>query len=163
MSKGDVNGNRLIDAYDISNVAVELEGGAKTADDAEPVAGKLVLVPDKKTYRAGETVTVTVRGFGLTNVNALSFAIPYAPAEYEYLGMEPGEAVKSMRNFTNDRLHSNGQKALYPTFVNVGNQPVLNGSADLFTLRFRANKAGAFAPQMKDGLLVDKQLYSVSF
>ena len=163
VSKGDVNGNRLIDAYDISNVAVELEGGAKTADDAEPVAGKLVLVPDKKTYRAGETVTVTVRGFGLTNVNALSFAIPYAPAEYEYLGMEPGEAVKSMRNFTNDRLHSNGQKALYPTFVNVGDRPVLGGSADLFTLRFRAGKAGPFSLQMKDGLLVDKQLYSVSF
>ena len=77
--------------------------------------------------------------------------------------MEPGEAVKSMRNFTNDRLHSNGQKALYPTFVNVGDRPVLGGSADLFTLRFRAGKAGAFSLQMKDGLLVDKQLLTATF
>ena len=162
VSKGDINGNGLIDAYDISNAAVEIGGKARTNDN-EPVAGKLLLVPDKKTYRAGETVTVTVRGFGLTNVNALSFALPYAPAEYEYLGMDLGDAVKAMRNFTNDRLHSNGQKALYPTLVNVGIRPALNGSADLFTLRFRAAKTGAFTLQMKDALLVDKNLLSVSF
>ena len=162
VSKGDINGNGLIDAYDISNAAVETGGKARTNDN-EPVAGKLLLVPDKKTYRTGETVTVTVRGFGLTNVNALSFALPYVPAEYEYLGMDLGDAVKAMRDFTNDRLHSNGQKALYPTLVNVGNRPALNGSADLFTLRFRAAKAGAFTLQMKDALLVDKNLLSVSF
>ncbi len=162
VSKGDINGNGLIDAYDISNAAVETGGKARTNDN-EPVAGKLLLVPDKKTYRTGETVTVTVRGFGLTNVNALSFALPYVPAEYEYLGMDLGDAVKAMRDFTNDRLHSNGQKALYPTLVNVGDRPALNGSADLFTLRFRAAKAGAFTLQMKDALLVDKNLLSVSF
>lgn len=162
VSKGDINGNGLIDAYDISNAAVET-GGKARANDNEPVAGKLLLVPDKKTYRAGEIVTVTVRGFGLTNVNALSFALSYVPAEYEYLGMDLGDAVKAMRDFTNDRLHSNGQKALYPTLVNVGDRPALNGSADLFTLRFRAAKAGAFTLQMKDALLVDKNLLSVSF
>ncbi|MBQ2030087.1 MAG: hypothetical protein II484_04350 [Bacteroidaceae bacterium] len=41
--------------------------------------------------------------------------------------------------------------------------PTTDGSADLFTLRFRAGKAGAFSLQMKDGLLVDKQLLTATF
>ena len=33
--------------------------------------------------------------------------------------------MKQMQNFTNDRLHTNGEKILYPTFVNIGDKPAL--------------------------------------
>jgi hypothetical protein len=161
VSKGDINGNNLIDAYDISNVAVAIDGGARPTTD-EPVDGKLVLVPNKKTYRAGETVELTVRGFGLKHVNALSFALPYSTADYEYLGLDM-KAAKSMENFTNNRLHSNGKQALYPTLVNVGDKPELSGTQELFVLRFKALKNGPFSLKMTDGLLVDKNLMSKTF
>ena len=59
---------------------------------------------------------------------------------------------------TNDRLHSKGQKALYPTFVNVGNQKTLEGTADLFVVKLKAKRKINFDLKMKDGLLVDKHL-----
>ncbi len=161
VSKGDINGNGLIDAYDISNVAVELEGRARQ-EAGKAVGGKLLLVPDKKTYKAGDTAEITVRGFGLQAVNALSFALAYAPTEYEFVSAT-SIALKEMRNFTNDRLHSNGQKSLYPTFINVGNKPLLEGSDDLFVLRFKVKKAGAFGPKMTDGILVGRNLQKSEF
>ncbi len=161
VSKGDINGNGLIDAYDISNVAVELDGGARPKAD-ESVAGRLLLVPDKRMYKAGETAEITVRGLGLQAVNAMSFSLAYAPSEYEFVAIRP-IALKEMRNFTNDRLHSNGQKSLYPTFVNVGNKPLLDGTGDLFIMRFKVKKAGAFVPRMADGILVDRNLQKAEF
>ncbi len=161
VSKGDINGNGLIDAYDISNVAVELDGGVRAKAD-ETVAGKLLLVPDKKTYKVGETAEITVRGLGLQAVNAMSFSMAYTAADYEFVAIEP-TALKEMRNFTNDRLHSDGRKSLYPTFVNVGNKPLLEGSGDLFIMRFKVKKAGAFAPKMADAILVDRNLGKTEF
>ena len=161
ISKGDINGNGLIDAYDISNVAVELDGHARP-EIGRTVAGKLLLVPDKKSYKIGDTAEIVVRGFGLQAVNALSFALSYVPAEYEFVSVKP-IALKEMRNFTNDRLHSNGQKSLYPTYVNVGNKPLLEGAGDLFALRFKIKKAGAFTPKMTDGILVDRSLQKIDF
>ncbi len=45
-------------------------------------------------------------------------ALPYDPAAYEYVGVEP-VAVGHMENLTYDRLHTAGDKVLYPTFVNL--------------------------------------------
>ena len=156
ISKGDINGNGLIDAYDISNVAVELDEPARQ-EVGRAVAGKLLLVPDKKSYEVGDTAEITVRGLGLQAVNALSFALAYVPTEYEFVSVKP-IALREMRNFTNDRLHSNGQKSVYPTFINIGNKPLLEGTGDLFVLRFKVKKAGAFGPKMTDGILVDRSL-----
>ena len=161
VSNGDINKNNLIDAYDISNVAVTLDDGAQVGKEG-PVDGKIVLVPDKKTYKAGEEIKVTAHGFGLNAVNGLSFAIPYTPTDYEYLGTEL-LTVKDMKNFTNDRLHSNGSKALYPTFVNLGDKSTLNGTQDLFVIKFKALKSGPFLLKMKDGILVDKNLLFKDF
>ena len=158
VSKGDINGNGLIDVYDISNVAVMI-GQSEGPQQAEPVEGHIFLQPDKARYAVGDVASITVRALGFKNVNALSFALPYSPAAYEYVGTEP-LAVGEMDNFTNDRLHSNGQKALYPTFVNVGRKPMLSGSTDLFVLRFKVLKAGPFSLTMKDAILVDRQLFA---
>ncbi|MHC9159099.1 hypothetical protein ACYZU7_11450, partial [Ornithobacterium rhinotracheale] len=67
----DVNKNCLIDAYDISNVARQLEDGVNP-NTSDKVEGNLNLSTDKKSYQVGEDVIVTINGKGLNSVNALS-------------------------------------------------------------------------------------------
>lgn len=161
VSAGDINKNGLIDAYDISCVATELDGGVRNSNDK--VAGKLVLTPNKKTFAAGDMVEVTVSGKGLHYVNALSFALPYSTSELEYAGVELLN-MKDMVNLTYDRLHTNGQKELFPTFVNRGNNFLLDeGDHNLFVIKFKAKKAGKFNLTAKDGMLVDRNLGTVNF
>lgn len=156
VGKGDINGNNLIDAYDISNVATQLEDGV-SGTQIEKLSGSIELSADKQQYNAGDEVEVVVKGVGLSSVNALSFAIPYNQQDYEFEGVTL-QGLKEMENLTNDRLHTNGTKSLYPTFVNVGDKESLNGDADLCTLRFKAKKKIRFNMSLKDGLLVDKNL-----
>jgi len=51
ISNGDLNKNGLIDAYDISTVATQLNGGLQSSS-AEKVQGKLTIQPDKSHYNA---------------------------------------------------------------------------------------------------------------
>lgn len=154
---GDLNGNGLIDAYDISHVATQLAGGVKHSRK-DVLSGKLELSTNKMRFRAGEEVEVLVRGSkDLKGVNALSFALSYDPTLLEYVGTKTA-GVEQMENLTYDRLHSNGVRALYPTFVNLGQKPLLSGDAELFVLRFRAKKAGQWTPRSTDGILVDRSL-----
>lgn len=161
VSAGDINKNGLIDAYDISCVTTELDGGVRNSNDK--VSGSLILTPNKKTFAAGDMVEVTVSGKALHYVNALSFALPYNTSELEYVGTEL-LGMKDMVNLTYDRLHTNGQKELFPTFVNRGNNFLLDeGDHNLFVIKFRAKKAGKFSLKAKDGMLVDRNLGTVNF
>ncbi|MBR1838694.1 MAG: discoidin domain-containing protein [Bacteroidaceae bacterium] len=156
VSIGDINANGLIDAYDISVVTTQLDGGVRESNDH--VAGKLVLQSDKAQFAAGDEVRITVSGTDLHYVNGLSFALPYDASLLEYTGLEL-VGMKNMVNLTNDRLHTNGTKALYPTFVNRGNDFLLDeGNQTLFVIKFRAKKAGSFNFQAQDGLLIDRNL-----
>lgn len=155
VSVGDVNQNGLIDAQDISNVAIQLDGGAGRASGS--IDGNIELKCEKKKVMTGEDIVVTVVGRGLKAVNALSLAIPYNQQELEFLGVEP-LAVSEMTNMTNNRLHSNGNGALYPTFVNIGRQRQLQGDeVPLFRLRFKA-KATVNTHFPFSGMLVDREL-----
>ncbi len=156
ISNGDLNRNGLIDAYDISAVATQLEGGAKAKPGEKPEGGITISTP-KRNYAAGETVEIKVKGAGLSNVNAISFALPYDPADYEFAGVDsPG--MKGMENLTNDRLHTDGVKSLYPTFVNIGDKEVLSGDGELFTIRLKARRNVTFGLKAVDGYLVDKAM-----
>lgn len=161
VSQGDVNKNKLIDAYDIAHVAVLVEGGAKPTKD-EKVGGSLKLTTSKTAFKAGDIVEITVYGENLQAVNALSFALPYHQGDFEFIGIEPLH-MKEMNNYTNDRLHTNGSKALYPTFVNLGNKEALYGSEALFKIKFKAKRPLHFNLRAVDGILVDKKLHAVSF
>lgn len=158
VSMGDVNRNGLLDAYDISVVATQLNGGIENY--GARIGGAVSLVPDKRTYAAGDEVRVTVKGTALSGLNALSFVLPYDPTRYEFVGVEP-KAVEGMENLTYDRLHTAGDKVLYPTFVNIGDKPAIDGDADLFVLKFKAKVRGAFTLAVKGVILVDKQLDTV--
>lgn len=161
VSVGDVNKNGLIDAYDISNVTTLLNGGVNEERSGD-VAGSLVLRADKDSYEAGDTVRITVSGKDLANVNALSFALPYDTKDYAYAGIEC-VGTKNMTDLTKDRLHTNGVKALYPTFANQGNEFLLDGSDDLFVIKFVALRRVKFGLVAQDGLLVDRRLGTVEF
>lgn len=161
VSNGDVNKNNLIDAYDISTVATRIDGGVKNADKTK-VGGTITMTSNKKTYAKDEIIEIVVSGKDLKDVNALSFAMPYKESNYKYVGIETLNTLK-MENLTNDRLHSNREKVLYPTFVNLGNQETLEGSLDLFIIKFKATKKGTFDLKALEGLLVDKNLNTVKF
>lgn len=161
ISKGDLNGNGLIDAYDISAVAVNLETGVSSRQ-VPPVVGKIQVQPSKKVYDKGETVEIRVSGKGLRSVNGLSFALPYDPQSLEYVGIE-ANGMKEMKNLTNNRLHTNGTKALYPTFVNIGEKAYLEGDADLMTIKFKAKRKLKLDLKVLDGMLVDKYMNTVKF
>lgn len=157
ISKGDLNNNGLIDAYDISAVAVELDGGIN-GESVPQVDGTLTVVPSKSNHNAGDVVELTVKGKGLRSVNALSMAIPYDAQRYEYVGVEVKEPLAGMKELTYDRLHKNGQKALYPTFVNLGEKPAAEGDVDLMVIRFKAKAKGKTDLKAIDIMLVDKDL-----
>ena len=156
ISNGDINGNGLIDAYDISNVATQLEGGVTEKDMRQP-AGTITYTYNKAAYQAGDEVTVTVKGTGLQAVNALSLVMPYDLKTMQYTKTEP-VAVKDMRNMTYDRHHTDGSQVLYPTFVNIGQQPTIEGSATLFVIHFKALRAFRAPKASAKGMLVSNNL-----
>jgi hypothetical protein len=156
VSNGDVNKNKMIDAYDVSVVATKIDGGISDAK-IEKLAGKLALTAAKQSYNKDEIIEVRVSGKNLKSVNALSFALPYTTTEYEFIGIQSLN-TKKMENLTNDRLHSNGEKVLYPTFVNLGNQEALEGTSDLFIIKLKAKQKVNFNLKPMQMMLVDKNL-----
>lgn len=161
ISRGDIDGNNMIDAYDISVAATQLEGGVQPSDE-EHVAGEVTLSANGRSFKAGDEVEIRVSGRGMKAVNALSFALPYDQQSYDFVGIE-AVAVKGMENLTNDRLHTDGEKVLYPTFVNVGDKPAVEGDVELFVIRLKAKGDVQFDLKARNGVLVDKNLNRVTF
>ncbi|MGM9759260.1 MAG: TIM-barrel domain-containing protein, partial [Parabacteroides sp.] len=157
ISIGDINHNDLIDAYDISVVTTQLEDGIDGTVESSPVSGRLEATYDKNSYQAGNTVCLSVKGIDLQSVNALSGSITYNQQQLEFLSVEPRNLLK-LENLTYDRLHTNGTKALYPTFVNIGEKPTLEGNDELFIIRFKAKQNVRQLPKLEDLLLIDKNL-----
>lgn len=158
ISIGDINENALIDAYDISVVATKLDDGVNA--HAASVAGSLELVSDKKNYKAGDEVVISVKGIALQHVNAFSLAIPYSTEDYEFVSVEPVNVLQ-MQNFSKNRLHGNGETVVYPTFVNVGEKSVLEGDAELVKVILKAKRNLKFNISAEDIILVDKALNTV--
>ena len=156
ISKGDINQNNLIDAYDISVLATQIRGGIKNLKSSE-VAGTIKIIPNKTMYKAGEIMEIQVLAKDFKNINAISFAMPYDQKEIAFEKLDQIK-MNNMDNLTNDRLHSFGLKALYPTFINVGVQKELNGSAPLFTIRFKVIKDYKFDLKALDIFLVNRNL-----
>ena len=161
VSIGDMNENGIIDAYDISVAATRIDDGAY-AHPSQVVAGSISIAADKKNYKAGEDVVITISGKGLANVNALGLAIPYDSNDYEYVTVKTINTA-NMSNYTKNRLHGNGTTAVYPTFVNVAEQPALNGDVEIATITLKAKKNIKFNLKAIDGVIVDKNLNCIKF
>jgi hypothetical protein len=63
----------------------------------------------------------------------------------------------------NGRRYSNGDKVLYPTFVNLGEQQNIEGDAALLVVKMKAKKKLKFNLQHTDGMLVDKHQNIMNF
>ena len=161
ISIGDINENGLIDAYDISVAATRIGDGVYENHN-NVAAGNITIAADKKSYKAGEDVVITISGKGLANVNAFSLALPYDANEYEYVGIEAVNTA-NMKNYSKNRLHGNGTTAIYPTFINEGNQATIGGDIELARVTLKAKKNVKFNINAVDGMLVDKHLNTVKF
>lgn len=161
VSIGDVNENGLIDAYDISVAATRIGDGVYERAE-NTIAGNITIEADKKSYKAGEEVVITISGQGLANVNAFGLSLPYNPAEYEYVGIEAVE-TGNMSNYSKNRLHSNGETAVYPTFINEGNQSTIGGDCTLAKVTLKAKKNIKFNIKAANGVIVDKHLNCIKF
>ena len=166
--QGDINNDGKIDRNDLTSY-MNYTGLRRGDSDFEGYISKgdinmssLSISTPKKQYQKDEIVEIRVKGNDLRSVNALSFALPYDQSDYEFVGVEPLN-MKAMENLTYDRLHTNGVKSLYPTFVNMGKQEALEGSEELFILKLKAKRKVKFDLNLKDGILVDKQLRMHSF
>ena len=95
-------------------------------------------------------------------MNGLSLALPYDAQEWEYVGVE-APALDKMYNMTYDRLHTNGDKVLYPTFVNLGEQKNVEGDATLMVVKMKSKKKQKFTLKHTNGMLVDKHQNVVTF
>lgn len=71
---GDVNRNNLIDAYDISVVTAQLNGGTDNSK-SDKVSGKLEISIAKRHYKKDEIIEGKVKGTDLKAVNAFKFCI----------------------------------------------------------------------------------------
>lgn len=161
ISNGDINGNGIIDAYDIANVAVRLEGGIGHPQTTA-LSGSVSVRYDKRQYRRGEDISVTVEGRNLGAVNSLGLAMPYDPAAMQFKSIEP-LAVKDMKNMSYDRRHTDGSQVLYPTFTNLGEQPLLGGTEKLFVIHFKALRDLKIKNTAVHGMLVDRNLKELDF
>lgn len=95
-------------------------------------------------------------------MNAFSLALPYNATEYEYVGIEALN-TGSMTNYSKNRMHTNGETVVYPTFVNEGNQDTVNGNAELVKVTLKAKKNVKFTINAVDGVMVDKHLNTLKF
>ena len=161
ISIGDINENGLIDAYDISVAATRIGDGVYEKPE-NVAAGNITIEADKKSYKAGEEVVITIMGKGLANVNAFSLALPYNPTEYEYVGIE-AVGTGSMKNYSKNRMHGNGETSVYPTFINEGNQGTISGDGVLAKVTLKAKKNVKFNIKATDGVIVDKLLNTIKF
>lgn len=159
VSMADLNFNNVIDAYDISYVASQLEGGIVPTKGGK-VAGEVMLVPNKTSILAGETFIVDVVGTGLSDVNAFSAEIPLDSSKYEFIKTEGAVATASMKNFSKIRLHSDNSQDLYTVFTNIGDNVRLNGTDTLATITLKAKSDINFDLALSDALVVDSNLNS---
>lgn len=161
VSIGDINENGLIDAYDISVAATRVGDGVYEKSE-NTIAGSIAIESDKKAYRTGEEIVITIKGTGLANVNALSLALPYDANEYEFVAIEALN-TGNMKNYSKNRMHGDGKTVVYPTFVNEGNQPTINGDIELVKVIFKAKKNVKFDINNHNGIMVDKLLNTIKF
>ncbi|EOL43605.1 TIM-barrel domain-containing protein [Enterococcus caccae] len=174
VEKGDLNKNGVIDSYDIHYVLRQLDGGIDLPN-TEEIAGGLVLSVvnenGKNTYLPGDSLSFTLKGQELKNINALSIRMSFDSSKFELVGQPTTtSATRQMANYSKYRKHSNDLENIYLVISNQGNKPLLNGAMDLITFKIKVKEttrakraAEKTEPQplqfdMSQGLLVGQAL-----
>ncbi|HEM3701925.1 TPA: discoidin domain-containing protein [Streptococcus suis] len=158
ISHADSNKNGLIDAYDISVAAVQLEGGIATPSQSNP-AGRTYLTADKLDLTAGQTTTIRLMAADLEAVNALTSTVMIDGSQFEVVGQVTANQTftKEAENFSYVRTRGNQSNIVF-SFVNFGDKPQLTGSGEIGRITLKALVDGPLNLTMQDGILVSNGL-----
>ena len=139
-NNADINGDNVIDAYDISYITTKLDGGTNKTGNPD---GKIMLIADKNEVKAGETVNITLLGIGLKNINAFSEVLPIDTENFSYEGYRQSYDVIDMMTIAKMRARANGSE-LTIVSTNVGDQDLVNGTMKLGTVTLKAKTDTTF-------------------
>ena len=164
ISQGDINGNGLIDASDIYEVVRGMDRNNQShfirSEEKQTLPNENIsLNADRKAYNTSDTITLILSTKDFSDAIAFSLCIPYNSDDMEYLSNEMF-GFADMTDMTRDRLHTNGTKALYPTFIRTiekYHSEQLRSTIEKYPLikfRFRAKKAMTFQPKCSDIIVV---------
>ena len=133
---GDINFNGIADVWDYAFTAFNVDGGTTKTGS---VSGDILLQPSATSLQSGETLTIDVTAIDVKNLNAYGSIINYNPELLEYAGTEyVGTGSMYTQGMTGNAVYDDGTAYINHNAVNMGDQPLVNGSKVLATITLRA-------------------------
>lgn len=133
---GDINFNGIADVWDYAFTAFNVDGGTTKTGR---VSGDILLQPSATSLQSGETLTIDVTAIDVKNLNAYGSIINYDPDLLEYVGTEyVGTGSMYTQGMTGNIDNGDDTAYINHNAVNMGDQPLVNGSKVLATITLRA-------------------------
>ncbi|CAH1192761.1 hypothetical protein PAECIP111891_00436 [Paenibacillus allorhizoplanae] len=120
---------------------------------AAQVADEFVLRSSAASVEIGDNVTITIAGEALTDLYAAEMELTYDEQQLAYTGYT--SSLNNQAYVLEPKVQ--GNKILL-VFTLTGNKSGLTGDKDLFTLSFKASKAGAASVSLSSLTTINSQL-----
>ena len=135
---GDINFNGISDIWDYAFTAFYVNGGTNKTGD---VAGDILLLPSATEIKSGDTFTIDVTALDAENLNAYGSIINYHPDKLEYVDVAyTGTGSMYTQGMTGNIKNDDGTAYINHNAINMGDQPLVNGSKVLATITMRAKQ-----------------------
>lgn len=133
---GDINFNGIADIWDYAFTAFAVDGGTTQTGS---VSGDILLQPSATTVASGEEFTINVTAIDVQNLNAYGSIINYDPSKVEYVSTSyVGTGGMYTQGMTGNIENDDDTAYINHNAVNMGDQPLINGSKVLATITMRA-------------------------
>ena len=133
---GDINFNGIADIWDYAFTAFNVDGGTTQTGS---VSGDILLQPSATTVASGDKFTISVTALDVANLNAYGSIINYDPDKVEYVGVDyVGTSAMYTQGMTGNAVYDDGTAYVNHNAINMGDQPLVNGSKVLATITMRA-------------------------
>ena len=133
---GDINFNGIADIWDYAFTAFAVDGGTTQTGS---VSGDILLQPSATTVKSGDEFTISVTALDVANLNAYGSIINYDPDKVEYVGVDyVGTSAMYTQGMTGNAVYDDGTAYVNHNAINMGDQPLVNGSKVLATITMRA-------------------------
>ncbi|MGL4572389.1 MAG: discoidin domain-containing protein [Clostridium sp.] len=159
--KADLNFNRVIDIYDYSFIASKV--GSVLNPSGKEVSGKINLMPEKTSLKAGEEIEVKLVGTELEDVYAFDSFIELNKDKYELVNctgscgkdvvFSKSELTKNMDNVSSLKSDNNGS-TLVVAVSNRGNSNGINNDGTLGKFKIKAKVDTEFDLKIKGASVV---------
>ena len=135
---GDINFNGISDIWDYAFTAFYVNGGTNKTGN---VAGDILLLPSAAEIKSGDTFTIDVTALDAENLNAYGSIINYDPDKLEYVDVAyTGTGSMYTQGMTGNITNDDGTAYINHNAINMGDQPLVNGSKVLATITMRAKQ-----------------------